>query len=41
VLEEKVKVAEDEAQALARKSHEAEEEIRRARESAVKVLQSL
>jgi len=37
VLEEKVKVAEEEAQLLARKSREAEEEIRRARESAVKV----
>ena len=38
MLEEKVKVAEEEAQLLARKSREAEEEIRRARESAVKVL---
>ena len=37
MLEEKVKVAEEEAQLLARKSREAEEEIRRARESAVKV----
>ena len=41
VLEEKVKVAEEEAQLLARKSREAEEEIRRARESAVKVLTTL
>ena len=32
-----MKVAEEEAQLLARKSREAEEEIRRARESAVKV----
>ena len=38
MLEEKVKVAEEEAQLLARKSREAEEEIRRARESAVKVM---
>lgn len=38
MLEEKVKVAEEEAQLLARKSREAEEEIRRARESAVKVI---
>ena len=41
MLEEKVKVAEEEAQLLARKSREAEEEIRRARESAVKVLMTL
>ena len=41
VLEEKVKVAEEEAQSLARKSREAEEEIRRARESAVKVSHTL
>lgn len=38
MLEEKVKVAEEEAQLLARKSHEAEEEIRQAQESAVKVI---
>ena len=35
-----MKVAEEEAQLLARKSREAEEEIRRARESAVKVTTS-
>ena len=37
LLSEKVKVAEEEAQAHARKNFEAEEEIRRVRASAVKV----
>ncbi len=37
LLNEKVKVAEEEAQAHARKKFEAEEEIRRVRATAVKV----